>query len=123
MTKKSECFLKVLKGQGHHRWTEASSVTVQQLEIPGNSRCTNPLGNSSETPHRGTQPNSPRSLPLPGPTIAEQKPEAGHAQRKGASPIPPGKKQRPSLHAIAQHKSLGVAVVPVNKGQEKLEKL
>ena len=88
VTKKSECFLKVLKGQGPHSWMEASRVPVQQLEIPGISGHTNPLGNSSETPHGGKQPNSPPvHYPSRDSAIAEKQPEAGHTHSKGASSI------------------------------------
>ena len=38
-------------------------------------------------------------------------------------PYRPGKIQRPSLHAIAQHKPLGVTVVPVKKHQQQVERV
>ena len=110
-TKKSECFLKVLKGQGPHSWTEASRVTVQQLEILGNSGHTNTLGNSSEIPHRGKQRNSHLLITPLGP------------RHTRAAAYQPGNIQKPSLHAIAQHKPLGVIVGPVKKGQEQVEKV
>ena len=101
---------------------ETTQVTAHWLEITGKTGCTNPLRNSSETPHGGNQPNShrPQSITPPGAVKAEKQPKAKHAHRKAERKIPTlpqGKTQRPSLHAITQHKPLGDAVVPVKKGQ------
>ena len=66
---------------------------------------------------------APRPLLLWAPAIAEQQPEAGHALAMELPPYWLGKIQRPSQHTSAQHKPLGVTVVPVKKGQDQVESL
>ena len=88
--KEKRVLLKVLKGQRPHNWMEASRVTVQQLEIPGNSGALTPWTTALRPLTEVNSQTAPHPLPLRGPAIAEKQPEAAHAHNKGASYIMAG---------------------------------